>query len=101
MALIIRYLQTQILQDLEKKMVFLGGPRQVGKTTFSRSLYAKSSYLYLNWDIDSQRTQILTKEFDASELIIFDEIHKYKKWRNYLKVLFDAIKTNSVAQKKF
>jgi hypothetical protein len=47
-------------------------------------LESKSSYFYLNWDIDSQRTQILTKEFDASELIIFD-----------------AIKTNSVAQKKF
>lgn len=31
-----RYLTASVLHDLDKKMVFLGGPRQVGKTTLSK-----------------------------------------------------------------
>ncbi len=33
-----RYLQDQVIQDLKKKMVFISGPRQVGKTTLARSI---------------------------------------------------------------
>ncbi|MCE3011164.1 MAG: ATP-binding protein [Proteobacteria bacterium] len=70
-------------------MVFLAGPRQVGKTTLSKSLVKR--YDYLNWDVDSDRTRILKKEFEKSDLWIFDEIHKFKSWRSYLKGLFDQL----------
>ena len=85
-----RYLKNQILKDLTQKMVFLAGPRQVGKTTLAMSLAKK--YDYLNWDIEDSRSRILAKEFERSELWIFDEIHKYKFWRNYLKGLYDQFK---------
>ncbi|MBC7421636.1 MAG: ATP-binding protein [Bdellovibrio sp.] len=82
-----RFIKKQILLDLDEKMVFLAGPRQVGKTTLSKSLYKK--FDYLNWDNDSDRSRILAKEFSQENLIIFDEIHKYKTWRNYLKGIYD------------
>ena len=44
-----RGLSEQIKTDLETKMVFLGGPRQVGKTTLAKS-FIKSEKQYLNWD---------------------------------------------------
>jgi hypothetical protein len=83
-----RYLQTQVLEDLTRKMVFVGGPRQVGKTTFARSLTPK--HTYLNWDVDGQRTKILDKELGEAPLLILDELHKFHRWRNYLKGLYDA-----------
>jgi predicted AAA+ superfamily ATPase len=70
-------------------MVFLAGPRQVGKTTLSKSLI--KSMDYLNWDIDEDRSRILAKEFKKSQLWIFDEIHKFKNWRNYLKGIYDKL----------
>lgn len=82
-----RFLKKQIIEDLNDKMVFLAGPRQVGKTTLSTSLYKNTDYL--NWDIDEDRSKILNKEFQKSSLLVFDEIHKYKKWRNYLKGIVD------------
>jgi predicted AAA+ superfamily ATPase len=85
-----RYLKNQINQDLKRKMVFLAGPRQVGKTTLSKSLI--KNFDYMNWDIDKDRTRILNKEFKARDLWIFDEIHKYKSWRNYLKGIFDQFR---------
>ena len=33
-----RYLDDRVRQDLQKKMVVLTGPRQVGKTTLSQQL---------------------------------------------------------------
>ena len=90
-----RYLSEQVLTDLEKKMVFLGGPRQVGKTTFSNLLYPKKDVDYLNWDIDLHRQNILKKEFKNVSTLIFDEIHKYRKWRNYLKGLYDLSKVSN------
>ncbi len=33
-----RYLTNDVIADLTKKMVFIGGPRQIGKTTFALSL---------------------------------------------------------------
>lgn len=82
-----RFLKKQIIEDLNDKMVFLAGPRQVGKTTLATSLYKNTDYL--NWDIDEDRSKILNKEFQKSSLLVFDEIHKYKNWRNYLKGLVD------------
>lgn len=83
-----RYLNSYIEADLEKKMVFLGGPRQVGKTTLSQQILPEDQS-YLNWDIAAHRECILKQELPTSPLIIFDEIHKYSKWRNYLKGLYD------------
>lgn len=84
-----RHLKKQIIDDLNEKMVFLAGPRQVGKTTLSKSLYKSTDYL--NWDIDEDRSRILSKEFQRANLWVFDEIHKYKNWRNYLKGIFDKL----------
>lgn len=95
-----RYLYNQTLQDLERKMVFIGGPRQVGKTTFSQSLINKSDFAYLNWDIDLHRAQILKKQIPNKALIIFDEIHKNHKWRSYLKGLYDSMKSDISTKKK-
>ena len=38
MALEPRYLLPQLRQDLDRKMVLVAGPRQVGKTTLALSL---------------------------------------------------------------
>lgn len=90
-----RYLHAAIQADLKEKMVFLGGPRQVGKTTLARFLGERDykSYAYLNWDSRQDRKSILEGEFSADvSLVIFDEIHKYKKWKNYIKGEFDTHK---------
>lgn len=83
-----RYLNKQVKHDLKQKMVFVAGPRQVGKTTLSKGLPgAKNGYL--NWDVAEHREKILKHHLPVSKLWIFDEIHKYRQWRNYLKGLFD------------
>ena len=87
-----RYLKDPILEDLKKKMVFVGGPRQVGKTTLSLDL-APARHRYLNWDVLEDREFILRQRFPTEKFIIFDEIHKFKKWRNYIKGFYDKNKT--------
>jgi hypothetical protein len=89
MAELKRYLALQILKDLERKMVFVAGPRQVGKTTLARSLPGAGRG-YLNWDDPEHRERILRRELPPSDFWVFDEVHKYRKWRNYLKGLFDT-----------
>jgi uncharacterized protein len=87
-----RYLEPHITDDLHKKMVFIGGPRQVGKTTLAKNIaetYPVSSYL--NWDSRDDKRQILDSVFKGgSTLVIFDEIHKYRDWKNHLKGVFDT-----------
>lgn len=70
-------------------MVFVTGPRQVGKTTLARML-PDAGRGYLNWDVAEDRERILRRELPPSELWIFDEVHKYRGWRNYLKGLCDG-----------
>ncbi len=90
-----RYLVEEIGEDLKEKMVFIGGARQVGKTTLARNLISKkftNSYYY-NWDHRPDRKQIMKFELPGrSGLIILDEIHKYKKWKNIVKGIFDTYK---------
>ena len=90
-----RYLYSHLASDLKEKMVFIGGPRQVGKTTLAQFI-GKNNYqrpVYLNWDFREDRKKILDEKFESeADLIIFDEIHKYKNWRNYLKGEFDKNK---------
>lgn len=75
------------------KMLFVSGPRQVGKTTLSKNIQEK--YLYLNWDIPEDKSTILKKIFTdeikkiTNNLIILDEIHKYHRWKNSLKGVYD------------
>jgi uncharacterized protein len=83
-----RYLQAQVLQDLQHKMVFIGGPRQVGKTSMARRLLPAPQY-ELNFDVAPQREAILRRQLPPGDFWFFDEIHKYRGWRNYLKGLFD------------
>jgi uncharacterized protein len=85
-----RYLEPQVRQDLKRKMVFVGGPRQVGKTTLARQILGRSSAGYMNWDVDEHRSLILGGTFPKARLWVFDEIHKYRRWRNFLKGIFDA-----------
>jgi len=87
-----RYLKSQVVDDLKRKMVFLGGPRQVGKTTLAKGLL-RNQAAYLNWDFGEHRQKILTMEFPSLPLLVFDELHKYRKWRNYLKGLYDVKKS--------
>ncbi len=84
-----RYLQDQICEDLFRKMVFISGPRQVGKTTLARMLAPKNSR-YLNWDVEEDRQRIIHQEIPQESFLIFDEVHKFSRWRNYLKGMFDA-----------
>jgi predicted AAA+ superfamily ATPase len=91
-----RIYRPYIAKDLEKKMVFLGGPRQVGKTTLAQSFLPNSSeksLAYLNWDNDLDRKIINKIEWPKDEpLIILDEIHKKKNWQNFVKGAWDTWK---------
>lgn len=70
-------------------MVFVAGPRQVGKTTLALSL-PDAERGYLNWDVPEHRERILKRELPVSPLWVFDEIHKYRLWRDFLKGLYDG-----------
>ena len=84
-----------------RQMVFLAGPRQVGKTTTGQMLSKKGSDYYINWDDESSRQLImagpkrvaeeagLMKAGKGMPLIMFDEIHKYSRWKQFLKGFFD------------
>ncbi len=89
-----RYLFNTIEEFLKNKMVFVGGPRQVGKTTLcTQFLTPKSirSSSYLNWDDPSSRFKIQNGEFPIDKKILcLDEIHKFKKWRSLIKGLYDT-----------
>jgi predicted AAA+ superfamily ATPase len=87
------------------KMLLLSGPRQVGKTTLAKLTEKRfNSSLYLNWDNeDHQRLilrgpsalmqQIKPKVSEEKRgLIIFDEIHKYTRWKTYVKGFYDTYK---------
>jgi len=87
-----RYLLQAVLDDLNIKMVFVTGPRQVGKTFLARDIqqnFSRTVYLN-NDDVDDART-IRNREWPLNtELVILDEIHKMKDWKNYLKGTFDT-----------
>ena len=84
-----RYLRPQVARDLQRKMVFVAGPRQVGKTTMALSL-PEAAGGYLNWDVAEDRERILKGELPVNPIWVFDEIHKYRSWRNYLKGAYDG-----------
>jgi len=90
-----RYLTDLVYKDLLEKMVFVGGARQVGKTTFATEFLAKKfrHSAYYNWDNRTDRRKILHSDWPGNaELLIFDEIHKYRKWKTLIKGEYDKLK---------
>jgi len=94
-----RYLQFAVDKALGmRKMAFIAGPRQVGKTTFALHTLgpraSERSKAYLNWDDPRVAARIRRAELPPDEpTLIFDEIHKYARWRNLLKGIFDTEKS--------
>lgn len=99
-----RYINKQVLDTLEKesKMALISGPRQVGKTTLVKHLLAQkgAGSGYFNWDVESHRKSILRKPEDfwkekfsgkQKHCIALDEIHKYPRWKRFLKGLYDSV----------
>src|SRR3989338_86419 len=88
-----------------RQMAFLVGPRQVGKTTLAQSFLKeiKPGWNYFNWDDPAQRKILLRDVFtgrfsfsaEAQPIVVFDEIHKYPRWKNALKGLFDTHEPNT------
>ena len=93
-----RYLESAVAAALARKMVFLGGPRQVGKTTLALSLLGagadETHPAYFNWDDPRSAARIRRAELPPGEtLLLFDEIHKYARWRNLVKGIYDTEKS--------
>lgn len=88
----------------DEEMLFLSGPRQVGKTTISQSLADFYPYCYLNWDNEDHRQSLLQGPAKIIELtglntlmvqkpiLGLDEINKRPDWKNFLKVFMTATK---------
>ncbi|OIO79207.1 MAG: hypothetical protein COW11_06595 [Candidatus Omnitrophica bacterium CG12_big_fil_rev_8_21_14_0_65_43_15] len=84
----------------DKAMVFISGARQAGKTVFAREIIAGEfkNNVYFNWDIIRDKKKLIedpaffqkvNRRDNSAPLVIFDEIHKYKNWKNYLKGVYD------------
>jgi predicted AAA+ superfamily ATPase len=81
-----------------RQMAFVSGPRQVGKTTTCRA-HADS---YVNWDNEDDRQRLLSGSAALVETlrlnrlaastpaVLFDELHKYPRWKQFLKGFFDV-----------
>lgn len=83
------YLENAIVKDLKEKIVFLSGPRQVGKTTLSRQLIP--DHFYSNFDASRDRRIIMSEEwYRETKLVVFDELHKMKKWKSWIKGIYDT-----------
>jgi len=84
-----------------RQMVFMSGPRQVGKTTAARQV----ADFYLDWDNRSHQALILKGPEAVAEycglqmaseslpVLLFDELHKFPRWKNFLKGMFDTYET--------
>jgi len=81
-----------IIKDLKKKIVFIVGPRQVGKTWLAKEIGKKfKNTIYLNYDSFEDREIIKQESWpETAELLILDELHKMPGWKNYLKGVFDT-----------
>lgn len=86
-----RYLQQAASELVKEKFLLISGPRQVGKTTLAKQWLADKKGLYLNWDIPSDRERILKlfKQPLPIHGMVLDEIHKYARWKSWLKGLSD------------
>ena len=94
-----RVYQTMIESHLKnyRQMVFVSGPRQVGKTTMCEAVAST----YLSWDDEDVRRAIqsgqrvvadkyaLNVAAESEKILVYDEIHKYSKWKQFLKGFYD------------
>ncbi|MBI4356566.1 MAG: ATP-binding protein [Gammaproteobacteria bacterium] len=90
-----RYIAPLVEEFSREKFVLLSGPRQVGKTTLAKKWLEAEKGSYVNWDDASDRKLILEQTFlsqtegKASSAFVFDELHKYARWKSWLKGLYD------------
>lgn len=75
-------------------MVFLGGPRQVGKTTFAKG-FLRANEGYLSWDDLADRALLRGHSLPDHPLLVIDEVHKYARWRTLLKGFYDKHKEDT------
>ena len=80
-----------------RQMAFLTGPRQCGKTTLAKSLSDK----YFTWDDLATRRLVAGDAAGLADaaglgiasnrrtIITLDEIHKFVRWKSFLKGFFD------------
>ena len=87
-----RALAASLRRDLGRKLVVLTGARQAGKTTLARQLMADfEPAQYLNWDVPADRQLITQQAWSAkARLVVFDEIHKMRDWKTFLKGAWDG-----------
>ena len=87
-----RTLATALSRDLGRKLVVLTGARQAGKTTLARQLMAGfEPAQYLNWDVPADRLLIGQHAWSlGARLLVFDEIHKMRDWKAFLKGAWDG-----------
>lgn len=87
-----RSLSPLLQSDLARKMVFLSGPRQAGKSTLAQGLAATwPNAQVLNWDVATDRRVILGQSWSpTARLVVFDELHKMKGWKAWLKGVYDG-----------
>lgn len=92
-----RYLAPVIHSDAfaDHKMAFVSGPRQVGKTYMAKE-FLKTASNYFSWDETHFKRSWVKSPLVAIQsagpgAIVIDEIHKYPKWKNSLKGLYDRI----------
>jgi predicted AAA+ superfamily ATPase len=84
-----RLLEKYIKKDLEEKIVLLSGPRQSGKTTLSKVI--SNDFEYFNYDLAEDRLFLNEKSWRKNcDLVIFDELHKMKNWKSWVKGIYDT-----------
>ena len=87
-----RYLSETLAKFANHKFVLLSGPRQVGKTTVAQEWLTEKNGDYFNWDVDDHKQAIIEHSFLnplSKAAFVFDEIHKYGRWKSWLKGLYD------------
>lgn len=86
-----RYIESACTADLDRKMVFIAGPRQVGKATLARRILSRQERgTYLSWDRRDDRLEIRAARWpDGPTLVVLDELHKWRGWKRWLKGEFD------------
>ncbi len=90
-----RTITPTILEYLDDKIILLSGPRQVGKTSLAKNLASK--FQYFNYDSSEHRTLIHEKSWLRDKhTVIFDEIHKMKKWKQWIKGIYDTEKEKNL-----
>ncbi|MBC6415625.1 MAG: ATP-binding protein [Bdellovibrionales bacterium] len=84
-----RYLSSYLLKDLKSKILVITGARQSGKTTLSKHLGL--AFDYLNYDNRKHHKILIERSWDREKkYIIFDELHKKKHWKRWLKGIYDT-----------